>query len=69
MILLNVDFTSKDIEQSLWKTVFYKVIEDYRSRIRKVCSTDYRNELFYFVIDFIIFILVIVTSIYDSMLA
>ncbi len=40
ILLLNFDFAlSKDIEQNLWKTAFYKVIEEYRKRLRKVRSS------------------------------
>jgi predicted transcriptional regulator len=28
--------TSKDVEINLWKNVYYKVIEEFRKRIRKV---------------------------------
>ncbi|KAL6073696.1 Telomerase activating protein Est1 [Balamuthia mandrillaris] len=36
VLFLDHEFAlSKDIEQGLWKTVFYKVIEDYRLHIRK----------------------------------
>lgn len=30
---------SKDMEQSLWKTCFYRKIEEFRKRIRKFAST------------------------------
>lgn len=30
---------SKEIEQVLWKPCFYKRIEDFRRRIRKVCDS------------------------------
>lgn len=39
IILLDTDFTvSKEIEQNLWKNVFYKVIEEMRQRIRRYTS-------------------------------
>ena len=30
---------SKDMEQSLWKTCFYRKIEEFRKRIRKFASS------------------------------
>jgi hypothetical protein len=37
IIFLDYHFaTSKEIEQSLWKVAFYKVIEEFRLRIRQV---------------------------------
>lgn len=41
ILLTNYDFAaSKEIESSLWKSVFYKVIEEYRQRLRKVLSAQ-----------------------------
>jgi hypothetical protein len=37
IIFLDYNFaTSKEIEQNLWKVAFYKVIEEFRLRIRQV---------------------------------
>jgi hypothetical protein len=37
IIFLDYDLaTSKEVEQSLWKVAFYKVIEEFRVQIRKV---------------------------------
>jgi hypothetical protein len=36
VLFLNYEFAiSKDVEQSIWKSVFYRVIEEYRKRLRK----------------------------------
>jgi hypothetical protein len=41
IIFLDYDFAvSKDVEQSIWKTVFYRVIEEYRKKLRKCASMD-----------------------------
>jgi len=43
--MLTASFTefaaSKEIEQVLWKPCFYKRIEDFRRRIRKVMKSSY----------------------------
>lgn len=45
LLFLDFDFaTSKDVEQNLWKTVYYKVIEEYRKQIRKAVSSLQKNE-------------------------
>jgi hypothetical protein len=37
LLFTNYDYACQnDIEQSLWKTVFYKVIENHRQKLRQV---------------------------------
>lgn len=45
LLFLDFDYAcSKDVEQNLWKIVFYKVIEEYRKQIRKLTSLIQKNE-------------------------
>ena len=45
VLFLNYEFAiSKDVEQSIWKAVFYRVIEEYRRRLRKVSSDHCMSE-------------------------